>query len=602
MKKAYLYLIVFMSIWATGIVSAHEGYGGNKDLSRDQKIKNLSRSAVDFSEIYFSNLDPDGNWTPAQPRNELDQLTFQKMKDDGVPVNALCGDADFLRRTGLLLTGRLPDRELVRTFLADTNPEKRSALVETLLASDAFNTHWAFWFQEYFESTQRLLRRGQLPYNDYLAEAVAQNKPLDLLAMELLTLLGSTEEVPQANFYARANEMVRLQQDFWDNAAIHASGKFLGVPLQCISCHDGAYHLENINLYLADRKREDLWGMAAFFSGIQRRPNREGNLPVSLTIFSAPSRGYNATSDSGDRPVRDGGLITPKYLFDQTEPASDRPAHEVIAEKIVNDRQFARNWANRFWGHLFGLAMVEPMDAFDLYRIDPDYPLPEGWTHQALHLNLLEHMTDQMIAFNYDLRSYLRYILNSATFQMSSDFKPGNWQEKYAPYYTRYLARHMSAEMVYDAIVSGTGVAVPMSSGTRDRNVFYAHELMDNLQPRGNRSNDIFTFLQTFGRGNRFDIPRTNDGAISQALLLMNSPVINQRLISPDSHLAGYLQAGMSGEAIVRELYLDIYCREPAQTEIEQLLSEMVNFEPGVQQATTALWLLLNKVAFSFIY
>ena len=42
--------------------------------------------------------------------------------------------------------------------------------------------------------------------------------------------------------------------------------QFLGVQSQCISCHNGAHHLEPINLYLSVRKREEFWRQSAFFS------------------------------------------------------------------------------------------------------------------------------------------------------------------------------------------------------------------------------------------------------------------------------------------------------------------------------------------------
>ena len=551
--------------------------------------------------------DPMRTWEPAMEQNAIDGFTFKKMAEDGVPVNALCDDGTFIRRVALLLTGRLPDPEQTRAFHQNKSPDKRASFIDEVLASEAFNTHWSFWFQEYFQSTGRLLRGGQPLYNQFFNDAVVQGKQLDQMARELLTGFGLTDQVGEANFYLRANEMARLAQDFWDNAAIHTASKFLGVPMECISCHDGAYHLEEVNLYLAEKKREDLWAMAAFFSGITRRPGtRDENIILSFNIRERPSEGYLAESDSGDRPVRDGGLVPPKYLFSGAIPPADKAFSQSIADLVVADRQFARNWANRLWGHLFGLAMVEPMDGFDLYRIDPDFDLPEGWQYQALDLDLLEHMTDKMAELQFDLRAYLRYVLNSATFQMSSEYKPGNWQEAYAPYYTRYLARHMTAEMVYDSVVSATGVVVPivLASNRDDQltTIGYAHELPDMNQPRGRRQSEILTFLQGFGQGNRYDLQRTNDGNVGQALLLMNSPVIHQRLLAPSSRLIGYIQAGMEPEQIARELYLDIFAREPDAGEVQTLFAEVATFENNMELVSSIQWLLLNKADFTFIY
>ncbi len=611
-NRAFSLTVLLLALAMSAPSFAHEGYQSTRDAYRIQKIQTLNQNLAHLSAKKPANAPTSGgvltSWKPAAPQNQIDEFTFQKMAEDGVPINALCDDGAFLRRVSLLLTGRLPEPDQVRDFYANKDATSRARFIDSVLASEAFTTHWSFWFQEYFESALRLLRAGQIYYNTYLADAVASGKPLDKMARELLTATGLTDQVGEANFFARSNEMVRLPQDFWDNVAIHANSKFLGMSVQCISCHDGAYHLEEVNLFLAEKKREDLWALAAFFSGLNRRPGTIiNNQFASFNILERPTAGYEAESTTGDRPTRNGGLIRPKYLYTGQEPGQDQNFLQAIADYITTDRQFARNFANRFWGHLFGLALVEPMDNFDPYRLDPERALPEGWEYQALDLGLLEHVTDQMIAFQFDLREYLRYLLNSATFQMSSEFLPGEWKEIYAPYYTRYLARHMPAETVYDAIVSATGITTPMGQavyGDRENLLIanYAHELIDNSFPRGSRQQDVFNFLQAFGRGNRYDQPRTNDGDIGQALVMMNSSVVNQRLIAPESRIIQYANQNLSGEEIIRELYLDVYCREPSSAETALLIEELLNYETPTERATTVMWLLLNKAEFTFIY
>ena len=585
---------------------AHEGYRADRGQALQEKMARLGKNLKNLEQTGTIRVRLNGDdWTPAQPLNAIDEITFSKMQADGIPINGLCDDSTFIRRVNLLLTGRLPEPERTRVFLADVDPGKRAVLIDEILASEAFNSYWAFWFQEYFGSNAFLLRGGLLYYNDYLAEAVAQAKPLDDMARELILSSGLTDQVGEANFYARAAEGSRLPQDFWDNAAVHAADKFLGVPLLCISCHDGAYHLEDINLFLAERKREELWEMAAFFSGIvRRRGTTDNNQLISFNIATVNNPTYDATSDTGDRPPRNGGLISPKYMFTGAQPQAGQDSREAFVDMITSDRQFARNFANRFWGHLFGLAMVEPMDSFDPYRIDPDRALPEGWTHQALDLELLEHMASQIIAFDYDLRAYLRYVTNSATFQMSATFMPGNWEERFAPYYSRYLARRLDAEAVYDVIATATGVKVPLVQTTRagSRTVELAQQLSDANQPRGRQFESVRAFLNAFGRGNRYDVFRNNDGNIGQALVLMNSSVVMDRLLHPDNRLFAYLASDMDAEQIIKELYLDVLCREPTEEEVVDLLSELASYSDPQDQITTVQWLLLNKVELAFVY
>lgn len=599
MKQIHWTFLLLVTISA----AAWDHEVSSPDQQRAEKLAHLNKNLVITEGIDIRK----GDWTPAEAQNGLDSLTFAKMKQDGVPINGLCDDNSFIRRVNLLLTGRLPDPQATRDFLADTSPTKRDTYVASLMESQAFRSYWSFWFQEYFKSNSFMLRSGLPYYAQWFDEAVAANKPLDQMAVDLLTTTGLTDQVGPPNFFVRASEMARVNQDFHDNLAGFASDRFLGISVTCVSCHDGAYHLENINLYLAERKREDLWGMAAWFSGVQRREGTrdENNVLLSVNITENPSRGYNATTDRGDRPNRDAGLIQPKYMFDGSGPGSESSWLKAFANKVTSDRQFARNWSNRLWGHLFGLAMVEPMDGFDPYRIDPNRALPEGWDYQALDLNLLEYMTDQMIAFDYDLQAFLKFVIGSATFQLSSDFQPGNWKDSYASYYTRFLARRLSAESIYDSIVVATGVATPMVQVFRDgnrRQVNYAHEFWDLTQPRGQAQAEAKTFLDAFGRGNRYDQVRSETGNISQALMLMNSQVITDRLLVNQNRLVQYAQSGLSASALIDEVYLDFFCRKPSQEEKALLETELAQYNSIREQAATLQWLLINKVSFSFIW
>lgn len=58
-------------------------------------------------------------------------------------------------------------------------------------------------------------------------------------------------------------------EDYYDEVAIRTVRMFLGVNLECISCHNGKGHLDKINLWLSGLKRKDLWKQAAFFSKLK---------------------------------------------------------------------------------------------------------------------------------------------------------------------------------------------------------------------------------------------------------------------------------------------------------------------------------------------
>src|SRR5262249_32615085 len=87
--------------------------------------------------------------------NFIDDYIFGKMIADGVASAPLASDAEILRRLSLDLRGRIPPPETVAAFLADEDPNKRSKLVDSLMASDAFVDYWTFIYGNHFEVTSR---------------------------------------------------------------------------------------------------------------------------------------------------------------------------------------------------------------------------------------------------------------------------------------------------------------------------------------------------------------------------------------------------------------------------------------------------------------
>src|SRR5438105_4809420 len=57
------------------------------------------------------------------------------------PLAPLCGDADFVRRVYLDLTGVIPTADQARAFVADKATDKRRRLIDELLDSPAFVRH-----------------------------------------------------------------------------------------------------------------------------------------------------------------------------------------------------------------------------------------------------------------------------------------------------------------------------------------------------------------------------------------------------------------------------------------------------------------------------
>ena len=118
---------------------------------------------------------------------------------------ALCSDAVFVRRAYLDLTGMLPTAEEAKTFIEDAAPNKRIALVDRLLDESAHCDYWAMKWSDILrvkaEFPVKVWPNAAQAYHRWLWESVAQNKPYDQFAREMLTSSGSNFRVGPVNFY-----------------------------------------------------------------------------------------------------------------------------------------------------------------------------------------------------------------------------------------------------------------------------------------------------------------------------------------------------------------------------------------------------------------
>src|SRR5579885_462850 len=74
------------------------------------------------------------NDAAAGSANLIDKYIFAALKDAGVTPADKADDYTFIRRVYLDLTGRIPTAAAVQAFVNDPSPDKRSKLVDALLA------------------------------------------------------------------------------------------------------------------------------------------------------------------------------------------------------------------------------------------------------------------------------------------------------------------------------------------------------------------------------------------------------------------------------------------------------------------------------------
>ena len=150
-----------------------------------------------------------------------------------LPEAKRCSDAVFLRRACLTVAGRLPDLEEARAFLKDTSKDKRSRLIDRLLASEEFADLLTMRFADMLRIKSEFPinlwpNAVQLWHRRIRSDLLAGRSYRDM-AREMLTASGSNFRVPHANFFRASADRSP------EGLAKIAAQTFLGIRLEDLS-------------------------------------------------------------------------------------------------------------------------------------------------------------------------------------------------------------------------------------------------------------------------------------------------------------------------------------------------------------------------------
>ena len=544
--------------------------------------------------LRLANSIPDAGLSATPERqNFIDDYIFDKLAAEGVQPAGLSSDEEFIRRVSLDLTGRPPDVDQLLEFLGDQSSNKRDRMVDTLLNSDAFVDRWTYWLDELIRNTTAspmVSVKGRNALHQYLHDAVKNDIPYNQLASELIRAAGDGHTNGPVNFVIRSYSPNDPVQDSWDDYSASISQAFLGVQSLCVSCHDGARHLEPVNTYLSQRKRREFWEQSAFVASVvfnRVQLDQFGNAGVEVTDRPAGAYSANTRGSAGQRPMRSGGPFSPVYMFTGEHAASSDSRGE-LARIMTSDPQFSRAIANRVWAHLMGAGIVDPVDGFDLARYET----------QASHPELLNALAQDFVQKGYSIRSLIRTIAASTTYQLSVHY-PGVWSENYRRLFARKLVRPLDAEEIHDSVLQATGTQNLYFVDGFEQPVSWAMQLPDTNEPR--RSADALNFMAVFNRGNRFDTMRTSDSSVLGSLSLMNSSFVTNKVMAQGSSIvARLLQTQISDADLLDRLFLQTLSRRPTAQEKQAALAR--RGKSRTEWAEDLGWALLNKLDFLFNY
>jgi len=364
------------------------------------------------------------------------------------PMSEPVSDAAFARRIYLDLAGRIPRMDELRAFLANESTEKRTKLVDRLLAGPEY----ARRMQELFH-VMLMERRGEDDaWRRFLLNSFRQDKPWDRVVAEIANPPVDDENARGAAYFI-TERLEKYGQNPTDYPGlVRDFGRlFLGVDVQCAQCHD--------HLHIDDYKQEDFQGLLAFlgntairrgtdFPAVEERPLK-AKLEF-MSVFIKEPRELGPRLPGGEEFVIPAINKGEEYTI-PPDKKNNQPGVltfstlRLLAEQLprADNELFCRNLANRLWFIMLGRGLVDPLDL-----MHSDNP--------PTHPELLDLLSREVVAHDFHIKPLLRELALTRTYQRSTKLPEGETRVRPESYRTA-LERPLSAEQMLRSALLATG-------------------------------------------------------------------------------------------------------------------------------------------------
>ncbi|MBL9179396.1 MAG: DUF1549 domain-containing protein [Verrucomicrobiaceae bacterium] len=447
----------------------------------------------------------------------IDELVNARLSQEKITPNKPVSDEVFVRRVHLDIIGRIPTLRETTEFLQSSDADKRSKLIDSLLASEGYAQHFFNYWADILRMKSNVVGGAQsLPayygYANWLKSSLRENKPYDQMVRDVITASGKSYENGAIGFYIRDYNMPL------DNMAV-TTQIFLGTSMVCAQCHNHPF----------DKWTQmEYYQMAAHTYGMTGTNNLTNPL-LSQAIYGGTTRGKNSRRDGAAakfnlpegverrdigramseilRPLRYNTVIDessrrglrlphdyqypdarPKQQIEPVIPAAFSKDGKIVGEGRQPSAAYAA-WmtsrenprfttviANRLWKKLMGRGLIEPVDEITDSTV-PSNP------------RLMSFLEETLKSFDYDMKMFLRVVLNSHAYQREAhtkDVEPGEVYHFPGP-----LLRRMSAEQIWDSMVAlhkpnpdAPGIETRIEAEISLRRVEWLDRALNTLTPK----------------------------------------------------------------------------------------------------------------------
>lgn len=565
--------------------------------------------------------------------NPIDAFVMTRLEAEGLKPALVADRRTLIRRLSFDLIGLPPPPEDVAEFVADDSADAYERLVDRLLASPHFGERWG---RHWLDVARYANERGYVgvnvdrtypfayAYRDWVIRAFNEDRPykdfiLLQLAADQVVTGPDKRDLAAMGFLTVGRRFINNQQEIIDDRLDVTFRGFQGLTISCARCHDHKYdpiptkdYYSLYGVFASSREPEELPILEPIPRGPQteaferelhkleeekarfereneamkrERPREfaEKIKPFENRIKQlhaqhpgAPPRGMvllDAPRPTEPRVFIRGNAGNPgppvrRQFLEILSPGERKPFTQgsgrlEMAQAIASESNplTARVMVNRVWGHLFGRGLVATPSDFGTRGEPPTHP------------ELLDYLAARFMADGWSVKSLIRLIVTSRTYQQSCEGDPDGYRkDPDNRLLSRMNRRRLELEPMRDAMLA--------VGGDLDRS--FGGQAVDFLKnPRSTRRT-IYGFIDRQnlpGMYRIFDFaspdthsPKRYETTVpQQALFLMNSPFAIERA----RRLVQRLDAEEVTEPSmrVRRLYQLAYGREPEPFEIERAIA-----------------------------
>tara|TARA_R110002111_G_scaffold254461_2_gene320130 strand:+ start:37756 stop:39912 length:2157 start_codon:yes stop_codon:yes gene_type:complete len=527
-------------------------------------VENLPSDASDEAVVSFINHRIEDGWKAAN-----------------MTPSSFATDEEWVRRAYLDVIGRIPTASEAEQFLASSQTGKHQRLIKKLTEDPTYVTNWStIWTRLLIgRSTSREINRQAL--QDFLVQSFAENRPWSEMVYDLVSAEGDSETNGATNFL-----LAHLNNEAVPATAI-TTRLFLGTQIQCTQCHNHPFN---------DATQSQFWEINSFFKQtkvVRSQKMGEGSKrqapKLELVSVSKGGTTFYETRQGLMQPAY------PKYAGIKVSDDAGVNRRQELARLMTSGKtdQLARAMVNRMWAHFFGYGFTRPIDDM-------------GYHNSPTHPELLDQLARQFIDSGYDIKQLIQWICLSDAYRLSSRFAEDNVSDNpddgSTPNFSRMYVKQMTAEQLYDSLLVTANPA----------------QIVTNYSTAWDKMQKRDQWLQQFvytHENEENDETTTFDGTITQALLMMNGPLVKHSLdYQQDETILAQALKERSPDTRIKKLSLAALTRYPTSRELSELkrlvkdrtrylTTRNVPLQTAIQQSYQDIyWAYLNSNEFILIH